>query len=219
VLLRARVSVLDRPGSLLKMAKAIADMGGNIVDIEVLATADDHVVDDLIIDLPGGDPERLTKELATAGAEVQNLRKTVQVTGQRADLDLLARVAAHPIDVMSTVVSLGPSVWCADWAAVATPGDVTMPLHSTPGAPKPLPEGMPEPMGPLPRRGTAHAANGATYEVVSLQWGSHHLYLGRHDGPSFLQVELVHLRRVIELANAIAASAMDIGRASEVSAF
>ena len=203
MLLRARVSVLDRPGSLLGMAKAIADMGGNIVDIEVLATADNRVVDDLIIELPSNEPEKLTKELANTGAEVLNLRKTVQVTGQRADLDLLARVAAHPIDVMSTVVSLAPSIWCVDWAAIATPGEGATALHSTPGAPKPLPAGMPEPLGPLPRRGTAQGAHDTTYEVVTLQWGHHNLYLGGLDGPMFLQVELVHLRRVIELATVI----------------
>jgi hypothetical protein len=207
VLMRARVSVLDRPGSLLAMTKVIADLGGNIVDIEVLATADGRVVDDLIVELPSSDPERLTKALATTGAEVLNLRKTVQVTGQRADLDLLARVSAHPIDAMQTVVSLAPAVWCADWAALATSDKGSVPLHATPGAPRPLPSGMPEPFGPLPRRGTAHTDAGATYEVVSLQWGNHHLYIGRLDGPIFLQVELVHLRRVVELATVIAKSA------------
>ncbi|HEX3707684.1 MAG TPA: ACT domain-containing protein [Mycobacteriales bacterium] len=215
--MRARVSVLDRPGSLLAMTKVIADMGGNIVDIEVLATAEGRVVDDLIVELPSNDPERLIKELANTGAEVLNLRKTVQITGQRADLDLLARVAAHPIDMMATVVSLAPSVWCADWAALATSEDGATPLHATAGVPKPLPTGMPEPMGPLPRRGTAHTANGTTYEVVSLQWGNHHLYIGRVDGPTFLQVELVHLRRVVELASAISAGATVDIRASEAS--
>jgi hypothetical protein len=214
VLLRARVSVLDRPGSLLGMAKAIADLGGNIVDIEVLATADDHVVDDLIVDLPNNQPDLLTKELASAGAEVLNLRKTVQVTGQRGDLDLLARVAAEPINAMPTFVSLAPSLWCADWAAIATPEAGATPLHATPGAPKPLPAGMPEPLGPLPRRGTAQCPNGATYEVVSVQWGRHYLYLGRADGPMFLQVELVHLRRVVELANVIASAAQNYSAAS-----
>jgi hypothetical protein len=75
---------------------------------------------------------------------------------------------------------------------------------------------MPEPIGPLPRRGSVQTPHGNVYEVVSLQWGNHHLYLGRQDGPTFLQVELVHLRRVVELANAIAASA-ELSRAGEVS--
>jgi hypothetical protein len=207
VLLRARVSVLDQPGSLLGMAKAIADLGGNIVDIEVLATTDGRVVDDLIVDLPSNEPELLTKELANTGAEVLNLRRTVQITGQRPDLDLLARIAARPLEVMATLVSLAPSVWCADWAAIATPGDGATPLYATPGAPKPLPNGLPGPLGPLPRRGTAPAGRDTTFfEVVTVQWGHHNLYLGRLDGPMFLQVELVHLRRVIELATVITSS-------------
>lgn len=205
MLLRARVSVLDRPGSLLGLAKAIAGLGGNIVDIEVLASSDDRVVDDLIVDLAGNEPELLMKELGNAGAEVLDLRRTVQVTGQRGDLDLLARVAAEPASAMATVVALAPALWCADWAALGSAAPGSTPRHATPGAPQPLPAGLPEPLGPLPRRGTTQGDNAVAYEVAGMPWGSHTLYLGRTDGPLFLQVELVHLRRVVELAAALAA--------------
>ena len=200
MLLRVRVSVLDRPGSLLAMAKAIADLGGNIVDIEVLASADGRVVDDVVIDGPDGLRNQLATRLAATGAEVLNLRPTVQISGQRRDLDLLARIAATPADALASFISLAPSAWSADWAAAAVGSEV---LHATPGAPKPLPDGMPDPVGPLPRRGTVRIAGDRALEVVAVTWpgaGADRLYLGRAEGPAFLQVELVHLRRVVELA-------------------
>jgi hypothetical protein len=200
VLLRARVSVLDRPGALLSMAKVIADSGGNIVDIEVLATADGRVVDDLLLELPSGAREELAAKLKASGAEVLNIRPTVQISGQRRDLDLLTRIAASPAEALSSFVALAPSVWSADWA-VAVTGATS--VHATPGAPQPLPDSMPEPVGPLPRRGLVKAADERSIEVVGVGWagaGADRLYLGRREGPTFLQVELVHLRRVVELA-------------------
>jgi hypothetical protein len=44
----------------------------------------------------------------------------------------------------------------------------------------------------------------ARFEVVGARWGSdHHLYLGRVDGPTFLQVEMVQIRRTIDLAQSL----------------
>ncbi|HVT65960.1 MAG TPA: ACT domain-containing protein [Mycobacteriales bacterium] len=201
MLLRARVSVLDRPGALLSMAKVIADTGGNIVDIEVLASADGRVIDDLVVDLPDGSREGLAAKLRATGAEVLNVRRTVQLNGQRRDLDLLARMAGNPTEAVVSFVALAPSVWSADWAAAVTDSGVV--VNATPGAPSPLPDSLPEPIGPLPRRATVRTAEDRSLEVVGVPWaglGAERIYLGRADGPTFLQVELVHLRRVVELA-------------------
>lgn len=204
MLLRARVSLLDRPGALLSLAKVIADVGGNIVDIEVLASADGRVVDDLVLELPDGSRDGLAARLKATGAEVLNVRRTVQLNGQRRDLDLLTRIAANPAEALASFVALAPSAWSADWAAAVTPDDVV--LHATPGAPTPFPEGMPDPIGPLPRRGTVRQVDGRGLEVVAVTWsapGAERVYLGRSEGPAYLQVELVHLRRVVELAAAL----------------
>ncbi|HVX68658.1 MAG TPA: hypothetical protein VHA79_03085 [Mycobacteriales bacterium] len=205
MLLRARVSVLDRPGALLSMAKVIADTGGNIVDIEVLAAAEGRVVDDIVFELPDGSRDDLAAKLKATGAEVLNLRRTVQVNGQRRDLDLLTRIAGAPAEALASFVALAPSVWSADWAvAISDTGQL---VHATPGAPHPLPDPLPDPIGPLPRRGVTRTADSRAFEVVAMAWAGHgaeRVYLGRSEGPTFLQVELVHLRRVVDLAAALA---------------
>lgn len=203
MLLRARVSLLDRPGALLSVARVIADLGGNIVDIEILATGDGKVIDDLVIELPGPDTEPLVTKLGTTGAEVLNLRRTVRLSGQRPDLDLLHRVATSPEDARTSLVSMAPPVWSTDWAAIVEPAQRTTPVWSSPGTPNPLPVGLPEPVGELPRRGTVEAATGQRIEVVGVPLGESVFYLGRTDGPTFLQVELVQLRRVVELVAAL----------------
>ena len=111
MLLRARVSLLDRPGALLSVARVIADLGGNIVDIEILASGDGKVIDDLVVELPDTDPAPLVAKLGTTGAEVLNLRRTVRLSGQRPDLDLLHRVATSPDEALQTLVSMAPPVW------------------------------------------------------------------------------------------------------------
>jgi hypothetical protein len=204
VLLRARLSLVDRPGALLAVAKVLADIGGNIVDIEILATGDGRVVDDLVIDLPAEDQERLVQLVSATGAEVLNIRRTVRLSGQRPDLDLLHRIAGAPADALATLVSLAPPIWSADWAVVVAADNPGTPLRSSPGAPNPMPDGIPVPIGPLPRRAVVDGARGQRWEIVGAPWGRHYLYLGRADGPTFLQVELIQLRRVLELAETIA---------------
>jgi hypothetical protein len=199
MLLRARVSLLDRPGALLSVARVIADLGGNIVDIEILASGDGKVIDDLVLELPDGDTEAFIKRLRTTGAEVLNLRRTVRLSGQRPDLDLLHRVAGAPTEALASLVSMAPPVWSADWAAIVEPAAMATAVRNSPGAPNPLPPGLPEPIGALPRRGVVEGPTGVKIEVVGVPVGDKLLYLGRTDGPAFLQVELVQLRRVVEL--------------------
>lgn len=202
MLLRARVSLPDRPGAFLAVAKAIADAGGNIVDIEVLASGEGRAIDDVVVDLPGGGDERLREVLASTGAGVLSARRTVRVSGQRADLDLLQRVAAEPAAGLATVVSMGPMVWNADWAFATSAADPTVALHRSVGSPNPLPPGLPVPVGALPRRALLDFA-GKGWETVGVLWGDFIVFIGRDEGPTFLQVELLQLRRVIELARGI----------------
>jgi predicted amino acid-binding ACT domain protein len=207
VLLRVRVSLLDRPGALLAVARVLADIGSNIVDIEILATGDGQVVDDLVIDFPGMDQAALTESLSRAGAEVLNIRRTVRLSGQRPDLDLLQRVASEPTAALATLVSLAPPIYSADWAVVVPISDDTTVVRSSPGAPNPLPPGLPVPIGPLPRRALIDGTAAGKLEIVGVSCGEHFLYLGRAEGPTFLQVELLQLRRVVELAMTLATAA------------
>jgi predicted amino acid-binding ACT domain protein len=207
VLLRARVSLLDRPGALLAVARAVADLGGNIVDIEILATTEGRVVDDLVVEMPTQDLDALTAQLATSGAQVLSLRRTVLLSGQRPDLDLLHRISTGPADALATMVSVAPPIWSADWAMAVLPAEPEVAVRSSPGAPRPVPNGLPVPLGALPRRAGVTGSNGQHFEVVGVHWDPYVLYLGRLDGPTFLQVELIQLRRVVDLALALIGAA------------
>jgi predicted amino acid-binding ACT domain protein len=207
VLLRARVSLLDRPGALLAVAKMVADLGGNIVDIEILATSEGRVIDDLVIDMPTQDQAELTKQLATSGAEVLSLRRTVLLSGQRPDLDLLHRISTSAADALATMVSVAPPIWSADWALAVSPDNPEVAVRASPGAPRPVPSGLPVPLGALPRRARIESATGQHFEVVGVRWEPYVLYLGRLEGPTFLQVELIQLRRVVDLALALIGTA------------
>jgi hypothetical protein len=207
LLLRARLSLLDRPGALLAAAKVIADIGGNIVDIEILAASDGRVIDDLVIDVPDTARATLTRRLVATGAEVLNLRRTVRLSGQRPDLDLLSRISTEPHAAVATLVSMAPPIWSADWALVVANEPANTIVRSSPGAPMLPPECLPVPLGPLPRRGLVDSPTGEHFEVVGARWGTdHHLYLGRVDGPTFLQVEMIQLRRMIDLAQSLLAA-------------
>jgi hypothetical protein len=53
-------------------------------------------------------------------------------------------------------------------------------------------------------------AGGRTIEVVAMTWGgpgAERVYVGRREGPTLLQVEMVHLRRVVELAASLTSGA------------
>ena len=51
-LIAIRVTLPDQPGALARVASAIADMGGNIVDVDVHELDGADVVDELVIELP-----------------------------------------------------------------------------------------------------------------------------------------------------------------------
>ena len=108
MLLRARVSVLDRPGALLSMAKVIADAGGNIVDIEVLASADGRVVDDLVVDLPDGSRDTLADKLRAWRAGTKQQTRTLHIRFEREGQPLLDLATASDEEILAWFRSQQP---------------------------------------------------------------------------------------------------------------
>lgn len=106
--------------------------------------------------------------------------------------------------MLATLVSLLPPIYSADWAAAVAVTALDTIVQSSPGAPRTLPSGLPLPLGPLPRRGVVEAGAGGEWETVGVPCGDYFLYLGRADGPTFLQVELLQLRRIVELSVSLA---------------
>lgn len=67
---RLRVELPDRPGALASLAAAIADVGGDVVSVDIHDLDADYAIDDLVVVLPDGDPEALGVRLAADGTAV-----------------------------------------------------------------------------------------------------------------------------------------------------
>jgi hypothetical protein len=120
MLLRLRVQLPDRPGSLAQVAKTLGAGGADIVQITVLERMGGRAVDDVTVRWPAAtSTDRLTAGLAAVpGVGVEGIWRTTSVPGcGGGDAELIGRIAVNPQDGLSTLVDAVPSLIGADWAA------------------------------------------------------------------------------------------------------
>lgn len=122
MLLRVRVTLPDRPGSLGQVARTLGVAGADIVQVVVLERLGGRAVDDFTVIWPGVTHlERLLAGLAAiAGVRVDGIWPAIgapTATGQ--DAELLAQIVGNPTDGLVTLVDAVPALLAADWAAVA----------------------------------------------------------------------------------------------------
>ncbi|WFE39164.1 amino acid-binding protein [Micromonospora sp. WMMD998] len=122
MLLRVRVTLPDRPGTLGQVARTLGVSGADIVQVVVLERLGGRAVDDFTVVWPGAARvERLLAGLAAIpGVRVDGVWRAIgapTTTGQ--DAELLAQVAANPTDGVATLVDAVPGLLAADWAVAA----------------------------------------------------------------------------------------------------
>lgn len=127
MLLRVRVTLPDRPGSLGQVARTLGVCGADIVQVVVLERMAGRAIDDFTVVWPGASRvERLLEGLAAVpGVRVDGLWSVpgAPVAGSL-DAQLLAQVASNPSDGLATLVDAVPVLLAADWAvALAVPPD------------------------------------------------------------------------------------------------
>ena len=127
MLLRVRVTLPDRPGTLGQVARTFGVSGADIVQVVVLERLGGRAVDDFTVVWPGtARVERLLAGLgAVPGVRVDGLWSVAgaPVAGGH-DAQLLAQVAGNPADGLATLVDAAPGLLAADWAvALAVPPD------------------------------------------------------------------------------------------------
>jgi ACT domain-containing protein len=66
-LFKLQISLPDRPGSLGTVASAIGFAGGDIRSLVVLRSEAGHGIDDLVVAIPGSDPQDLLNVLHDIG--------------------------------------------------------------------------------------------------------------------------------------------------------
>jgi hypothetical protein len=120
MLLRVRVTLPDRPGSLGQVARTLGVAGADIVQVVVLERIGGRAVDDFTVLWPGAARiDRLLAGLtAVPGVKVDGVWRAIgaPVNGGH-DAELLAQVAAGPADGLQTLVDAMPGLLAAEWAA------------------------------------------------------------------------------------------------------
>jgi len=127
MLLRLRVKLPDRPGSLGQVARTLGVTGADIVQMVVLERIGGRAVDDFTVIWPAAAPvDRILAGLgAIPGVSVEGVWRSVGAPAVGgADAELVGQVAANPSDGIATLVDAVPGQVSADWAAVlAVPVD------------------------------------------------------------------------------------------------
>lgn len=122
MLLKVRVALPDRPGALGQVARTLGVAGADIVQVVVLERLGGRAVDDFTVMCPGPSPfDRLLAGLAAIpGVRVDGVWRAIgaPMTGGQ-DADVLAQLAANPVDGLATLVDAVPGLLAADWAAAA----------------------------------------------------------------------------------------------------
>src|SRR5256885_9326071 len=127
MLLRLRVRLPDRPGSLGQVARTLGVTGADIVQMVVLERIGGRAVDDFTVIWPAAAPvDRILAGLAAIpGGTLEGVWRSVgspAIGG--ADAELVGQVAGNPADGIATLVDAVPGLLSADWAAaLVVPAD------------------------------------------------------------------------------------------------
>ncbi|GIE84329.1 amino acid-binding protein [Actinoplanes regularis] len=218
MLLRVRVTLPDRPGALGQIARTLGVAGADIVQVVVLERLGGRAVDDFTVVWPGAARvERLLAGLAAIpGVQVDGVWKAIgaPVNGGH-DAELLAQVAANPVDGLATLVDAVPGLLAADWAAAATVSpdwaarsgaNVPRVAYASWRAPSPL--RLPE-VTPLRARAFAEPG-GPRYAVAPFGRGGLVLLVARTDEED-LPAAAFHVTEVDRVAQLVRAAAEILG--------
>ncbi|OLE22451.1 MAG: amino acid-binding protein [Actinobacteria bacterium 13_1_20CM_3_71_11] len=121
MLLRLRVRLPDRPGSLGQVARTLGVTGADIVQMVVLERIGGRAVDDFTVIWPAAAPvDRILAGLgAIPGVAVEGVWRSVGAPAVGgADAELVGQIAANLTDGIATLVDAVPGLLSADWAAV-----------------------------------------------------------------------------------------------------
>jgi hypothetical protein len=202
MLLRLRIALPDRPGSLARVSRTLGALGADIRTVTVLDALGGRVVDEFTVDWPHWPgPQQLAEDLAVLpGVALEGAWRTRDKPDAFVDLDLLLHVATAPDRAIGTLVDALPAAFSADWAVALGGPTGRNGLAASTGAPSvtELPEIRPSrPMTFSPEPEVHLAA------VPAGQWCT--VYLARRNGgPAFHRIELARLTRIVEVARAIA---------------
>jgi hypothetical protein len=200
MLLRIRVRLPDRPGSLGKVARVLGAAGADVVQMAVLERDNGRALDDFTVVWPAGvGTGRLRDGLGSVpGVETVGIWTTAEPQGAFPDAALIGQLAAHPGRGAVTLADAVPALLSADWAGLAEPGPERVALvHTSPGGPAGVELADLEPV--RPRAFTAE--DGAEYAICPVQ--DLVLVVARTGAPPFHRNEVFRLSQLVGAAEAV----------------
>ncbi|MEV1071419.1 amino acid-binding protein [Micromonospora parva] len=219
MLLRVRVTLPDRPGTLGQVARTLGVSGADIVQVVVLERLGGRAVDDFTVVWPGAARvEGLLAGLAAIpGVRVDGVWRAIgapTTTGQ--DAELLAQVAANPADGLATLVDAVPGLLAADWAVAAVvPLDWASRSGGGPGATvghaswrAPVPLRLPE---VTPLRGRSLTTADGTHHAVAPFGRAGLVLVVAREHSDTLSAAAFHTTEVDRLSQLVRACAVILG--------
>ncbi|MBB6348769.1 ACT domain-containing protein [Nonomuraea muscovyensis] len=207
MLLRVRITLPDRPGSLAQVTRVLGTAGADITQVTVLDRGDGRAVDDLTVYCPEGTPkETLVKGLhGVEGVTVEGVWSTREAPGTYPELEILKYITTAGDRALTTLVDSLPVLFSADWAATAAEHGV---VYASWRAPQkvPLPDSV-------PARPTAATLEGGLHVIhAPLPPLALTLLLARSDGPAFHRIEVHRLTRILEIFLSLPATERSVAR-------
>jgi hypothetical protein len=205
MLLRIRVRLPDRPGSLGKVARILGAAGADVVQMAVLERDSGRALDDFTVMWPtGAGIERLCDGLGSVpGVHLIGIWPTVEPQGAFPDAALIGQLAAVPERGPLTLADAVPGLLSADWAGLAETGpDGPVLVHCSLG-------GMTEMKLPDldPLRARAFTAPDGTQYAISPIKGpggvARVLVVARTGAPPFHRTEVFRLEQLVGAAEAV----------------
>ncbi|MFG1943240.1 ACT domain-containing protein [Nonomuraea sp. NPDC048826] len=207
MLLRVRVALPDRPGSLARLTQALGDAGADITQMIVLERGDGRAVDDFTVFCPEGTTSETLRERlrSVPGVAVEGVWPTREAAGTYPELEILKYVTTAGDRGLTTLVDSLPVLFSADWAATAGTGGV---VYASWRAPQDVP--LPE---PAPARPAATTLEGGLHVIhAPLPPLALTLLLARSDGPAFHRIEVHRLTRILEIFLTMPATERTVAR-------
>ncbi|MFF5263032.1 ACT domain-containing protein [Actinomadura viridis] len=218
MLLRIRIRLPDRPGSLGKVARILGAAGADVVQMAVLERDNGRALDDFTVAWPSGAGiDRLCDGLASVpGVEIVGLWPTAEPQGAFPDAALIGQLAADPERGPVTLVDAVPALLSADWAGLARTGPEGASLvHASLGglAEVELPGLEPlRPRGLTSEEGTQYAlCPVAAEQAVALV-----LVVARTGAPPFHRTEIFRLAQLVGAAEAVLGTGRSGGAAADL---
>ncbi|MDH2427249.1 ACT domain-containing protein [Sphaerisporangium sp. TRM90804] len=197
MLLRLRISLPDRPGSLGQVTRVLGIAGADITQLVVLERGDGRAVDDFTVYWPDLAPrENLVRSIESVPeVVVEGVWGTREAAGTYPELEILKYITTAGDRALATLIDSVPVLFSADWAAAATERAPRALVHSSWRAPKEITF---PPVTP-PRPEASSMEGGVHLIAAPLPPLAMTFMLARADGPPFHRIEVHRLTRILEI--------------------